>query len=88
MALSDAFESCKVEPLTEGNDGNSKHIESDSNGGWKTTSFFIDSSGHSTFDLPLEMSFDSKEKLDEFLKSKCLNPAPKNLVEDLSLIHI
>ncbi|CAJ1954515.1 unnamed protein product [Cylindrotheca closterium] len=82
MALSDAFESCAVEPVTEGKDGKATHIVVASAGGWKTTSFFIDSSGHSTFDLPLNLSFDSKEKMDEFLKSKCLNPAPKNLVED------
>lgn len=82
MALSDAFESCAVEPVTEGKDGKATHIVAASGGGWKTTSFFIDSSGHSTFDLPLTMSFDSKDKRDEFLKSKCLNPAPKNLVEE------
>ena len=82
MALSEAFESCKVEPVTEGRDGSATHIATASNGGWKTTSFFIDSSGHSKFDLPLNVSFDSKDKLDEFLKAKCLNPAPKNLVED------
>ena len=43
---------------------------------FKTTSFFIDSSGRSSFSLPLQLAFTSQEALNTFLASKCLNPSP------------
>jgi hypothetical protein len=46
----------------------------------QTTSFFIDSSGRSSFTLPLELTFASKADLDDFLAAKCLDPPPENLV--------
>jgi hypothetical protein len=45
-----------------------------------TTSFFIDSSGRSSFIVPLELKFTSKNNLNEFLAAKCLDPPPKNVV--------
>jgi hypothetical protein len=81
MALSKSFASCKFAPATADKTGNSTCITLTPIGSWKTTSFFIDSSGRSTFDLPIFLTFNSQEDLNEFLASKCLDPAPKNLVE-------
>lgn len=81
MSLSSSFSSCKFEPATADKSGVSSNITSTPFGSWKTTSFFIDSSGRSSFDLPLLLTFNSQDELNEFLSSKCLDPAPKNLVE-------
>mmetsp|Transcript_14129 Transcript_14129/g.32798 ORF Transcript_14129/g.32798 Transcript_14129/m.32798 type:complete len:604 (+) Transcript_14129:152-1963(+) len=43
------------------------------------TSFFVDSSGRSSFTLPLQMAFASKNDLDELLTAKCFDPPPRNL---------
>jgi hypothetical protein len=84
-ALKKAFASCSFVPAA----GNGKivvaksDIESDNDAAslnFATTSFFIDSSGRSSFVAPLELKFSSKENLDEFLTAKCLDPPPKNLV--------
>jgi hypothetical protein len=80
MSLTKNFDSCKFVPATTDTSGNPTSITSTPIGSWKTTSFFIDSSGRSTFELPLLLSFSTKEDLDEFLAAKCLDPAPQNIV--------
>lgn len=57
-------------------------ITSTSNGSYQATSFFVDSSGHSNFILPLDLKFGSREDLDLFLSSKSIRPLPQNQVED------
>lgn len=81
MSLEKVFASCSFAPATKDKDGKSTNINPSPIGTWKTTSYFIDSSGRSNFVLPLELNFASKEDLDVFLAAKCLNPAPKNVPE-------
>lgn len=46
------------------------------------TSFFVDSSGRSSFAVPLQMTFDNKKGLEELLVSKSFDPPPRNLVSE------
>jgi hypothetical protein len=46
-------------------------------GSYKTASFYQDSSGKSTLDLPLRIAFASAESLQALLAAKCLYPPPK-----------
>jgi hypothetical protein len=92
-ALEKSFGSCSFAPTASGkitvtanikvdddtNNDDSKQLPSVI---FRMTSFFIDSSGRSTFSLPLELKFSSKQKLDEFLAAGCLDPPPQNLVQD------
>jgi hypothetical protein len=78
LQLERSFAGCKVAPaIVNKATGKPTSILPSPNGPWKTTSFFIDSSGRSTFTLPLELTFDSKEDFDDFLAAGCLNPPPK-----------
>lgn len=75
--LERCFANCKISPaLVNKITGKPTSILPSPIGTWKTTSFFIDSSGRSTFTLPLELTFASKEDLDQFLAAKCLYPSP------------
>lgn len=79
MTLKESFASCKIAPATIDEGGTRTSIVP-SGTSWETTSFFNDSSGRSTFDLPILLSFPTKKDLDLFLAAKCLDPPPKNLV--------
>ena len=82
MSLSKAFSSCHFSPVVKNKAGDSTTILPSPIGTWKTTSFFLDSSGRSSFALPLELKFTSKEDLDLFLTARCIHPSPSNLVRD------
>jgi hypothetical protein len=79
MMLSQHFASCSLKPVV-GKD--SSLIASSSAGTWKTSSFYLDSSGRSSISLPLELKFASKEALDEFIATKCVVPDPANIVTE------
>jgi hypothetical protein len=81
MALSKSFAACTFAPVTKDKAGEPTTIHSSPIGTFKTTSFYLDSSGRSNFALPLQLTFSSKEDLDLFLAAKCLHPPPNNLVE-------
>lgn len=75
--LEQSFAACKFAPVVVNKlTGKPTSILPSRIGTWKTTSFFIDSSGRSTFALPLELTFASKADLDVFLAAKCLSPPP------------
>jgi hypothetical protein len=77
ILLEKCFANCKVTPaLVNKITGKPTSILPSPIGTWKTTSFFIDSSGRSSFTLPLELTFASKDELDVFLAAKCLLPPP------------
>jgi hypothetical protein len=82
MTLPKIFAGCSFAPATKDKAGNPTSINPSPIGTWKITSFFIDSSGRSSFPLPLELQFSSKEDLDVFLAANCLDPAPENLIEE------
>ena len=69
------FASCVLTPV-EG--GAESPLVSFSNGKWKTSSFFLDSSGRSSIALPLQLKFPSKEVLDSFVSSGSIQPIPEN----------
>jgi hypothetical protein len=81
MPLSKSFAACTFAPVTKDKTGEPTTIHSSPIGTFKTTSFYLDSSGRSSFALPLQLTFSSKEDLDLFLASKCLQPPPNNLVK-------
>jgi hypothetical protein len=78
MPLSKSFAACTFAPVTKDKAGEPTTIHSSPIGTFKTTSFYLDSSGRSNFALPLQLTFSSKENLDLFLAAKCLHPPPKN----------
>jgi len=63
MMIEKSFESCSF----------ASAISTDS---W--TSFFVDSSGRSTFSLPLQLVFKTTADLEELLATNCFNPLPRN----------
>jgi len=75
------FSSCALKPLT-GDQSSSSSIKQSSEGEWKTSAFYLDSSGRSSIALPLQLTFPSKEVIDEFLASSCITPMPSNLAEN------
>ena len=81
MPLSKSFAACTFAPVTKDKAGEQTTIHSSPIGTFKTTSFYLDSSGRSNFALPLQLTFSSKEDLDLFLAAKCLHPPPNNIVE-------
>ena len=85
MSLSQSFESCKIAAVTQDKTGAPTPIETSPAGAsttFKTTSFFLDSSGRSRIYLPLQLTFQSEEELGLFLKSKSFHPAPEKLVPE------
>jgi hypothetical protein len=87
MSLSKRFAACTLTPSTKGKDGMPPSIKSSPSGTFTATSFFIDSSGHSNFTLPLELKFSSQEDLDFVLASKTVVPAPANIVAEEGKEH-
>ena len=77
--LGEIFASCKLEPVTKDKNGSPTTIIPSTNGSWGTTSYFLDSSGRSSFMLPLQLTFVSKENLDKFLDANCLGSLPSNI---------
>jgi hypothetical protein len=82
MSLSKSFAACTLTPSVKGKNGMPPSVKSSSSGTFTATSFFIDSSGHSNFTLPLELKFASQEDLDIALASKTIVPAPSNIVAE------
>ena len=80
--LGEIFHACKLEPVTTGNNGGTTLLTSTEGSKWKATSFFLDSSGRSSFMLPLQLTFASKENLDEFLSENCLGSIPSNIASN------
>lgn len=81
MSLVKSFEACTFTPSVKGVNGMPPLIKAGPGGTFTTTSFFIDSSGHSNLILPLELKFASQEDLDLVLASKSIVPAPSNFVQ-------
>ena len=79
-SLEKIFRSCSFVAPKQANEA-SRNNDSDpaghSNG---ITSFFVDSSGRSSFTTPLQIIFNDKKSLEEFLAAKSLNPPPHNLI--------
>ena len=80
--LEKSFTSCKFAPSKSSKITTTTNATGSSS--YNTTSFFIDSSGRSTFTLPLEIKFATKQELDDFLAAKCLDPSPSNLISDIT----
>ena len=76
------FASCVLTPV-EG-DAKSSPVTSSALGKWKTSSFYLDSSGRSSIALPLQLQFPSKEVLDSFVALDCIRPRPENALDEQS----
>lgn len=76
LPLLDRFSSCSFTPVTKAVVSFSPVVAS-TEGTWSATSYYLDSSGRSSFLLPLQLGCRTKEDLDCIIASKCLKPAPK-----------
>ena len=76
------FRSCVLEPIE---DSESSSVEC-VNGKWRSSSFFLDSSGRSVVSLPLRLRFSSPDVLDQFLADGSLSPAPGNEIDAASKV--
>jgi len=74
----DQFAQCVLTPVV----GGTEVIASSKGNKWKTSSFYLDSSGRSSIALPLQLQFPSKELLDSFVASGCIQPKPSNSPDD------
>lgn len=81
-SLVKSFGACKLTPNVKSKDGMTGSIKVGPGGTYTTTSFFIDSSGHSTFVLPLDLKAETQEDLETILSSNSIVPPPSNLVRD------
>ena len=68
------FASCVLTPV----EGGADVVASTGGKKWKTSSFYLDSSGRSSIALPLQLQFPSKDVLDSFVALGCIHPAPTN----------
>ena len=82
MSLVNGFSVSTLTLSTKGRNGSPPVITTSSNGLLQAAAFFVDSSGHSTFILPLDLKFASQEDLDLFLSSNCIRPPPMSKVTD------
>lgn len=71
--MTSIFEECTLSAITRDQDQSSLIVSSD-NGTWKTSSFYLDSSGRSSVSLPLELRFSSDKALDDFLACTVVDP--------------
>eukprot|EP00533_Pseudo-nitzschia_delicatissima_P010106 CAMPEP_0116113456 /NCGR_PEP_ID=MMETSP0327-20121206/19518_1 /TAXON_ID=44447 /ORGANISM="Pseudo-nitzschia delicatissima, Strain B596" /LENGTH=576 /DNA_ID=CAMNT_0003606815 /DNA_START=34 /DNA_END=1761 /DNA_ORIENTATION=+ len=76
-SLETIFQSCSFAASNRATESSNS-----SNDSVDITSFFVDSSGRSSFTLPLQMTFDSKKDLDKLLAANCFDPPPRSLVSE------
>ena len=78
--LKESFQCCIFAPAAkQRNDGDKSKDSEHSETPNSITSFFVDSSGRSSFTVPLQMTFQTKKDLDELLDANCFDPPPHNL---------
>jgi len=73
-SLKKILQSCSFSAVRRGDNVSKSSAETH-----EITSFFVDSSGRSSFSISLQMAFDSKKDLQEVLAAKCFDPPPSNL---------
>ena len=78
MSLAISFSACTLTLNTKGKNGSPPAITTGSDGSFQAASFFVDSSGHSTFILPLDLKFACQEDIDLLLSSNCICPLPRS----------
>lgn len=79
VKLKDQFAQCVLTPVVGGTE-----VVASINGKWKTSSFYLDSSGRSSIALPLQLQFPSKEVFDTFVALGCIQPKPSNIPDEES----
>lgn len=88
ISLKKSFQSCSFAAANRSNEpGNredSELSEAPTNS-TSITSFFVDSSGRSSFTVPLQMIFDKKKDLEQLLTANCFDPPPRNPVSEIDL---
>ncbi len=78
-SLENIFRSCSFVAPKRANEAGINNDSEPSGHSNDITSFFVDSSGRSSFTAPLQIIFDSKKNLEEFLAAKSFDPPPRNL---------
>jgi hypothetical protein len=68
MMISKGFRSVNFEVVSQEN-ASSTLIKTSGEGSWKTSSFYLDSSGRSSISVPLRLTFPSQESIDDFLSN-------------------
>jgi hypothetical protein len=84
--FSDKFRQCKLVPAVTSSTNDANKNSSVAaittvlgvDGKWKTSSFYLDSSGRSSILLPLQLSFGSRDELLQFVTADCFTPKPSN----------
>lgn len=77
-SLAERFSSCSFTPVTK-DVAPFSPVTASAEGAWSTISYYLDSSGRSSFLLPLQLGCRSKEDVDYIVASGCLQPAPQNI---------
>ena len=77
-SLAERFSSFSFTPVTK-DVAPFSPVTASAEGAWSAISYYLDSSGRSSFLLPLQLGCRSKEDVDCILASGCLQPAPKNI---------
>lgn len=80
ISMEKIFQSCSFDAAIRSNEAIKSHDNEVSVAHNNITSFFVDSSGRSSFTVPLQMTFAKKKDLEELLMASCFDPPPCNLV--------
>ncbi len=82
VSLEKIFRSCSFVASNRDRDSSNSNDADLSLAPVDITSFFVDSSGRSSFTVPLQMRFGNKKDFEELMAAKCLNPPPRNFVSE------
>lgn len=85
ISLEKSFQSCSFAAAKRSNESVNSEDSELSEAPNSITSFFVDSSGRSSFTVPLQMIFDKKKDLEQLLTANCFDPPPRNPVSDIDL---
>mmetsp|Transcript_7831 Transcript_7831/g.11958 ORF Transcript_7831/g.11958 Transcript_7831/m.11958 type:complete len:716 (+) Transcript_7831:47-2194(+) len=80
--VSRAFSKCTLSPYSDESSSSTPIVADSITGGWKTTSYYLDSSGRSSFIVPLQLGCASSDDRDKLLNSGCIEPSPRGVAAD------
>lgn len=81
------FSFCSLIPVV-GDESSSSSVVFSTDGKWKASSFYLDSSGRSSISLPLQLKFRSRKELVKFISCNCFSPSPSNFTVDKNMNDI
>ncbi len=81
-SLEKIFRSCSFVAPKQANEADRNNDSETAGHSNDITSFFVDSSGRSSFTAPLQIIFDDEKNLEEFLAVKSFYPPPHNFISE------